>query len=230
MHSSSVIIEWAGEELTLLPERAIWWARAATLFIADPHFGKAAAFRYAGVPVPELAQDGDLNRLHGVLDRFPVKQLVILGDFFHARTGRSAATMSALTEWRQRHARLQILLVAGNHDRHAGKPPDEWGIECVEGLHSLPPFTLNHEPIAITGAFVLAGHWHPSFRLQDTIGSGIRLPCFYFSANMAVLPAYGSFTGTHPIAKKPGDRIFLVGPETVIAVRGKSSAADRSPP
>jgi uncharacterized protein len=226
MRSTPLTIEWAGETLALLPERAIWWARTETLFIADPHFGKAAAFRFAGVPVPELTHDEDLNRLEEVVNRFSAKQLVILGDFFHARTGRSEATMSALAAWCRRHAKMKILLLPGNHDRHAGMPPREWGIHCVKELHSLPPFSLSHEPVATEGAFVLAGHWHPSFRLNDTIGSGIRLPCFYFSANLAVLPAYGHFTGTHPIARKPGDRIFLVGPDTVLAVTGKHFTGD----
>jgi DNA ligase-associated metallophosphoesterase len=169
-----------------------------------------------------LTHDEDLHRLEELVNRLAVKQLVILGDFFHARSGRSAATMSALAEWRRRHTRLQIMLALGNHDRHAGRPPEEWGIHCVKGLHSLAPFCLSHEPVAIAGAFVLAGHWHPSFRLNDAIGSGIRLPCFYFSANLAVLPAYGHFTGTTPVVKKPGDRIFLVGPEAVLSVAGKS--------
>ena len=226
MKSLSVTIEWAGEALTLLPERAIWWARKETLFIADPHFGKAATFRFAGVPVPEMTHDEDLKRLEGVLKQFSAKQLVILGDFFHARPGRSQATTSALAAWRQRHAGLQILLVLGNHDRHAGTPPEEWDIHCVKGLEPMPPFSLSHEPAEIEDAFVLAGHWHPSFRLNDSIGSGIRLPCFYFRSNMAVLPAFGNFTGTHPIVKKPRDRIFLVGPEAVIEVTRKSSKLD----
>jgi DNA ligase-associated metallophosphoesterase len=229
MKSQSVTIEWAGEALTLLPERAIWWKRRETLFIADPHFGKAATFRFAGLPVPEMTHHADLNRLEGVLNRFSAKQLVILGDFFHARPGRSEATMSALAEWRRRHARLRILLVLGNHDRHAGMPPDEWDIHCVKGLQTLPPFGLSHEPVDIEGAFVLAGHWHPSFSLNDSIGSGVRLPCFYFSANMAVLPAFGTFTGTHPVMQRPGDRIFMVGPETIVKVPEKNSARGGTP-
>ena len=222
MESPSVTIEWAGELLTLLPERALWWARQETLFIADPHFGKASTFRFAGLPVPERTHDEDLSRLERLVRRFSAKQLVILGDFFHARPGRSEATMAALAEWRRRHADLQMLLVAGNHDRHAGKPPKEWGIECVTAGHALPPFGLSHEPVEVDGSFVLAGHWHPSFRLNDVIGSGVRLPCFYFSARMAVLPAYGGFTGTHTVVPKPRDRIFLVGPDAVFEVGRKA--------
>ncbi len=226
MHPAPLSIEWAGERLALLSERAIWWARGETLFIADPHFGKAATFRQAGVPVPELAHDEDLNRLTAVLERFSAKRLVILGDFFHARAGRSDATMSTLAEWRRRHVALEILLVLGNHDRHAGVPPPEWDIQCVKGVQSLPPFHITHEPEVIEEAFVLAGHWHPSYRLNDTIGSSVRLPCFYFARKLAVLPAYGQFTGSHPTLKRPGDRIFLVGPEAVLEVVGKKIARD----
>lgn len=223
MKSSSITIEWAGEKLTLLPERAVWWARKKTLFIADPHFGKAATFRFAGVPVPETTHDEDLGRLKKLVARFSAKQLVILGDFLHARRGRSETTMSALAEWRRRHARLEISLILGNHDRHAGVPPGELNIRCLKGVQSLPPFSLSHEPLEADGLFVLAGHWHPSFRLTDSIGSGVRLPCFYFRPNLAVLPAYGDFTGSHPVIKKPGDRIFLAGPEAVFEVAGKRS-------
>jgi len=221
MKANTVTIEWAGESLTLLPERAMWWAREATLFIADPHFGKAATFRFAGVPVPEQTHHEDLSRLEELVKRFAVRRLVILGDFFHARPGRSEATMSALGEWRRRHAGLQILLVAGNHDRQAGKPPDEWQIQCVKDRHALPPFYLSHEPVESAGGFVLAGHWHPSFRLNDVMGSGVRMPCFYFTEKMAVLPAYGDFTGTHTVVPEPGDRIFLVGIDAVFEVAGR---------
>ena len=42
----------AGEAVELLPERALHWIRERTLFVADVHLGKAAAFRAGGVPVP----------------------------------------------------------------------------------------------------------------------------------------------------------------------------------
>ena len=216
MENGAAIIEWAGEKLSLLPERALWWKREKTLFITDPHFGKAAAFRVAGIPVPELADHDDLARLETVIRRLGARRLVILGDFFHAKTGRGQATLSALAAWRGRHTKLEIVLVLGNHDRHAGVPPEEWRIQCVKGPWSLPPFLCTHTPEAVKGGFVLSGHWHPSFRFGDRTGSGIHSPCFYFSRGLAVLPAYGGFTGTHPVRPKERDRIFLVGPNEVV--------------
>jgi len=91
-------------------------------------------------------------------------------------------------------------------------------------LQPLPPFLLSHEPLEIENSFVLAGHWHPSFRLRDPMGSGLRLPCFYFSQRIAVLPAFGNFTGTFTVRKTPGDRIFLTHPEAVVELTGKNKS------
>ena len=211
-------IDWAGERLALLPERAVWWERERTLFIADPHFGKASAFRHAGIPVPETAHDADLARLDTVLDATAARRLVILGDFLHARTGRTEATLIALAVWRERRAELEIVLVLGNHDRRAGRPPAEWRIECVAEPWRLFPFLCCHEPQEFSGSFVLAGHLHPSFHLRERRGKGLSSPCFHFAPRVAVLPAFGSFTGTHRMPVMRGDRIFLVGSEEVLDV------------
>jgi hypothetical protein len=43
-----VPIDLAGEAVELLAERALFWPRPATLFIADPHFGKTDRARAPG--------------------------------------------------------------------------------------------------------------------------------------------------------------------------------------
>jgi DNA ligase-associated metallophosphoesterase len=210
-------MEWAGEKLALLPERALWWERESTLFIADPHFGKASAFRYAGIPVPETAHDDDLQRLDVALEKTSARRLIILGDFLHARTGRSEATLTALHFWRSRQAHLEIVLILGNHDRQAGHPPEAWRIESVKGPWLAAPFHCCHEPQEIVDGFVLAGHLHPSLHLS--VGSdGVSSPCFHFTERLAVLPAFGVFTGSHSVRASNGDRIFVIGPDEVIDV------------
>ena len=89
MRTGDATLEWGGVLLTLLPERAVWWGAEKTLLIADPHFGKAAAFRFAGIPVPETSHEDDLERLSHLLMRTDAQRLVILGDFLHAKTGRN---------------------------------------------------------------------------------------------------------------------------------------------
>lgn len=211
-------IEWAGEALTLLPERALWWPRTRTLFIADPHFGKAAAFRFAGIPVPETMHADDLTRLADIVARTAAERLVILGDFLHSRTGRSDATLDALAEWRPPDAALEVVLIMGNHDLQAGPPPREWNVQCVAEPWALPPFQCCHQPQENAAGFVLAGHVHPAYRLSERFGATISAPCFLFSEKTAILPAFGSFTGTHAVHPAASDRVYLVGDDEVVAL------------
>src|SRR6185436_14749101 len=121
----SGMIDVRGETLVLLPERAVFWPRASTLLVADPHFGKAAAFRAAGVPVPRGTTTEALSRLDRAIDRMDARRVVFLGDFLHAREGRAPEMLRVLAEWRARRSALDVVLVRGNHDKRAGDPPAE---------------------------------------------------------------------------------------------------------
>ena len=47
----------------------------------------------------------------------------------------------------------------------------------------------------------------------------LRLPCFWFGAHVGVLPAFGTFTGMHPIKPAKGERIFAADRRRVIELR-----------
>src|SRR5579884_1626976 len=94
----------AGEPVLLLPDRALYWPRAHTLLAADAHWGKAAAFRAAGLPMPGGPTAAGLDRLAALLDQLPARRLVVLGDLFHARTSFAPATVAAVAAWRERFA------------------------------------------------------------------------------------------------------------------------------
>ena len=83
----------AGEHLHLLAERAVYWERTSTLLVADPHFGKAAAFRAGGVPVPRGTTTENLRRLDRAIARTNARRVIFLGDFLHAREGRAPETL-----------------------------------------------------------------------------------------------------------------------------------------
>ena len=85
----------AGESVELHAERAMHWPRARTLFVADVHLGKAAAFRAGGVAIPRGATANDLARLTALIERTRATRLVILGDFLHAAAGRVPALDAA---------------------------------------------------------------------------------------------------------------------------------------
>lgn len=212
-------VRLAGEAVRLLPERALFWPRTATLIVADLHWGKGATFRAAGIPIPMGSTRDDLARLDTALLRTAADRLVVLGDLFHARAGRIATrTLAELRHWRGLRAGLEIMLVRGNHDRHAGDPPDDLVINCINAPALVPPFILRHEPAVAPHGYTLAGHVHPGIVLCGRALQRERLPCFLLGAQVALLPAFGSFTGLGMVEPGPGDRAFVVGGEDVIEV------------
>ncbi|MEC5161431.1 MULTISPECIES: ligase-associated DNA damage response endonuclease PdeM [unclassified Janthinobacterium] len=210
----------AGESVLLLPQKALYWPRRKTLLVADIHFGKASAFRAQGVPVPSGTTSANLAALDELLALHPVERIVFLGDFLHARAAHAPATLAAMLAWRGRHRTLALTLVRGNHDRHAGDPSALLGIEMVDEPWQLGPFSLCHHPDLAAPGYVLAGHVHPVFRLAAG-RDALRLPCFLVGAARAVLPSFGAFTGGFAVAPAPGERLFLVAGEAVLALPGR---------
>ncbi len=213
-------VELRGEELVLFAERAAYRPATRTLLVADPHFGKAATFRAAGIPVPTGTTADGLARLDALIERTASRRIVFLGDFLHAREGRAAATLEALHAWRSRHAATEVLLVRGNHDRRAGDPPPELGIACADGPVVDPPFVLAHHPGESEAGYVLSGHLHPGVELAGPGRQRERLPCFWFSATSGVLPAFGDFTGLWPVTPAIGDRVFVVAGSDLVEYQG----------
>ncbi|MGV8918689.1 MAG: ligase-associated DNA damage response endonuclease PdeM [Pseudomonas sp.] len=207
----------AGAELWLLADKAIYYPAYRTLLIADAHFGKAAAYRKLGQPVPHGTTQNNLQRLDALLAKHACERLIFLGDFLHAPGSRNAATFAAVQEWRCRHPSLNITLIRGNHDRRAGDPPLEWDFEVVSEPLLLGPFALQHEPAPHPTHHVLAGHVHPMYRLQGNGRQSLRLACFYVRTATTLLPAFGAFTGGLNIASDSDGRVFVIGDGAVWA-------------
>ena len=213
---NGLAISVAGAALHLLPERALWYEAERTLFVADLHWGKAAAFRAAHVPVPMGTTSRDLARLASAIAATGAERLVVLGDLLHARTGRHDETLRTIAEWREQHAVLRITLVRGNHDQHAGDPPRELGIECTDEALVVGPFVGVHEPCTPTGGYVLCGHLHPCVTVRGRGRQSLRLPAFVFGETRGVLPAFSSFTGGGMYEMQSGDRQYAVAGDEVL--------------
>ena len=215
----ALALDLAGERLWLLPQKALYWPRERMLIVADIHFGKAASFRSLGVPVPAGTTSANLEALDELIDLYAITQILFLGDFLHARAAHAASTIGAMLRWRAAHPSLRLTVVRGNHDAHAGDPPSQLGIEMVDEPHVYGPFAFCHHPDVLVHAYVMAGHVHPVFRLRAGWES-LTLPCFLAGTGAIVLPSFGAFTGGHPIAPQPGQRVFVTSGDTVFQVPG----------
>lgn len=222
-------IDAAGAPMVLLAERAVWLPRTGVALVADVHLGKAATFRRLGVPVPETTTGATLDRLGDLVDRLRAQRLIVLGDLLHGPAARAPAVIDALAAWRAARPALEVVLVRGNHDARAGDPPAACGIALADEPLALGALRLHHEPPAAVpeGGFAVAGHLHPACRLRDRLG-GLRLPCFWLRPRQLVLPAFGEFTGGHPVVAAPGDRLYPVADGRVFALPPAGSAPRRS--
>lgn len=217
---TSLTTEVRGERLVLLPDRAVYWERKKTLLIADAHFGKAATFRALSIPVPRGTTREGLARLDSLVRATVASRVVFLGDFLHAREGRAPEILAAFERWHEANQHVRLVLVRGNHDRHAGDPPPELGVECVDSPLVESPFVMTHHPARSAEGYVLAGHLHPGVPLYGRARQRERLPCFWFAAECAVLPAFGDFTGLAEVAAVEGDRVFVIAGTEVVEAAG----------
>lgn len=209
-------IEVAGERLTLHAHRALYWPARRMLMVADVHFGKGAVFRRAGIAVPSGDTEDDLARLDGLIDTFAPATLAVLGDLVHGNATEGSAWVDDVRAWRRRHHATDMLLIAGNHDRHFDVA--SLGIDVRPGHLDVAPFVLAHHPERHAGGYTLAGHVHPGVAVRDGWRKH-RLPAFVFDRDVGMLPAFGTLTGLHDVRVEPGRRIVAATPAGLIPMR-----------
>jgi DNA ligase-associated metallophosphoesterase len=214
-----------GQPLLLLPEKAAFVPASRTLLVADAHIGKAVTFRALGVPVPRGTTSETLAALSSLVATWRARRVVFLGDFLHSARAHAAATLGAVARWRRAHASLELVLVRGNHDSRAGDPPSYLGIEVVDEPYVHGGFALCHHPRPQRGSYVLAGHLHPCVGVGGRGFDHLRLPCFWLGDDVGVLPAFGAFTGMHPIRPETNDRVFAVADDAVTPLHARPFAA-----
>jgi DNA ligase-associated metallophosphoesterase len=213
--SQALPVDYAGETIWLLPERALWWPAGRVLFVADLHLGKAATYRALGQPVPAGTTRENLARLSALLLHYQPRQLVFLGDLLHAAQARTPSVLQGLAAWREDFSALDCVLVRGNHDSRAGDPPASLGMRVVDEPFAIGPFAACHHPQRHETLGVIAGHLHPALSLHGAGRDSVRLPCFCLEAGLLVLPAFGEFTGGWNVPREAGRRRYPVGDHRV---------------
>lgn len=213
---TDLALQLNGEEVVATAERGLVWPSGRTLFVADVHFGKDATFRRADRWVPFGTTANDLERLERLIFRHKIKHLVILGDAFHSEHAEEAATRGEIARWRERHGKIEMILVAGNHDRRARRLAGEIGFRVEEEGFVKGPWGLCHHPPDGTDRYTLCGHIHPQVSLAGRAHQSLRVPCFWLREDYGVLPAFGGFTGGATVRPRKGDRVVLVADGQVL--------------
>lgn len=193
-------------EFILLSEKALWRPDTGQLIIADIHLGKASHFRKAGISIPADSVLEDMRRLDHLMKAHQPKEVILLGDLFHSSYNKEWHLFEAFLE---SFPDVQFVLIKGNHDilkQHRYELPNFSVIDTWED----ELFLYSHEPIEHEHKFVLSGHLHPGITLSGKGKQHLSLPCFHFSKNQAVLPAFGKLTGLYILDQNKDDQYYLV--------------------
>ena len=205
-------IEVAGVRLALLAQRAACWSTSG-LLVADAHIGKAVSFRRLGVPVPRGTTTQTLQRLsEAIAHRRAPRGLPRRPAAFGPRPCPGHAAGAGAVA--RRHAAVELLLVRGNHDDHAGDPPAAWACGVTSRCAGRPGAVPS--PAAAAGAYVLAGHLHPCVVLAAarTSACACRVSISASGRRAAGLRRLHRHACGAP---QPGERVFVVGDDAVDA-------------
>ena len=212
----SIVFDYNGLKLTILPEKAVWIDSMAVLLIADLHFGKASHFRKSGIPIPEKVHDQDYIQLNNLISIYSPKQVYFLGDLFHSSWNEEWET---LVNFLRLYPTSSFHLVVGNHDIL----PSEKYLDPRLKIHPNPiilgSLLLSHEPTQPPeGLLTICGHIHPGILLQGRAKQRVRIPCFHYSRNVLILPSFGNFTGLTLIKGEKNDFIWGITEDRLIPI------------
>lgn len=200
--------------LTLLPQKAVFFEDYRILVIADLHLGKVNHFRRSGIAVPTSINTKNLESLIELIQQLNPLKVVFLGDLFHSHYNDEWEAFGQVV----RHFKTcKFELVRGNHDIMSALQYKRCQLHVREQLE-MGSFLLTHEPMGEIplGRYNMYGHIHPGVRLLGKGRQSITLPCFYFGQHEAIMPAFGSFTGYVRIPVKKKDKVFVIADQKVI--------------
>lgn len=210
------------QTLWLSPGRCIFWEEEKALILSDLHFGKTGHFRKSGIGVPQNLFKEDLQRLFALVQFFKPVQLLIVGDMFHSHANKE---IDMFLKWRNDLPGLRMRLIRGNHDILAKKFYADANIEVTRQKLSVQNFCFTHdiketcEEESDNANFTFSGHLHPGIYMNGMGKQSLRFPCYYFTKEYAILPAFSYFTGLYKITPKRSDKVFVLVENKVVKLQ-----------
>ncbi|CAN5883038.1 ligase-associated DNA damage response endonuclease PdeM [soil metagenome] len=190
--------------------RSIFWEEEKTLILSDLHLGKAGHFRKSGIGIPQTIFKEDMQRLVSQIQYFKPMNILVVGDLFHSTENKEH---DLFLKWRKDLHGLSIQLVKGNHDILQESWYTKAGIDVFQEELIIGDFLFTHDISSCKkehGKYCFSGHIHPGIVLNGAGKQSLRLPCFYFGKEHAILPAFGKFTGTYAVKPGQGDSVFVI--------------------
>lgn len=209
--------EMYGEKWLLNSQKACFLIEHKILIISDLHIGKLSHFRKAGIGIPTIGEEENLNKITSLLNEYKPREVIFLGDLFHSDKSEVWERFKSLLK---DFDQIQFELILGNHDVFIGNFFSDLSHLKLSTERTINGLLFTHEPIELTeftnDIINICGHIHPAVMLRGKGRQKLRVPCFYFGSRQAILPAFGSFTGTFVIETKKTDEVFVVMDDEIL--------------
>ncbi len=200
------------EHMVMSAERTLFWENESTLIVADLHAGKTGHFRKSGIGVPPQVYKDDLHRLLSQIFFFKAEKLIIVGDLTHSSANKE---IELFRKWRKDFSSLDVHLVRGNHDILKELWYKEADIVVSNEQLSVSNFLFVHDILTmdtkpLKGQYIFSGHLHPGISIRGKGRQSLHFPCFYYTKEYCVLPAFSRFTGTYKVRPEKGEDVFAI--------------------
>tara|TARA_B100000123_G_scaffold270861_1_gene249493 strand:- start:164 stop:799 length:636 start_codon:yes stop_codon:yes gene_type:complete len=194
-----------GQQFIFDYRKAIYWEDTSSLILSDVHVGKLNHFQKNGIPIPSDGSRDNLVNIKNLVNEYDPTQIYILGDLFHSSYNK---------EWDDwliyfSKSEIKFTLILGNHDQYDSKKILNSNITLMNQLNT-GPFLFTHIPVKGFDEFNICGHVHPAVKLRGLGRQYMKLNCFYISDNQLILPAFGTFTGSHILKPNKTDHVICL--------------------
>lgn len=199
----------------LSASRTVFWEEQKAIILSDLHFGKTGHFRKAGIAIPQSVYKEDLQRLFNLLQYFKPTQIIAVGDLFHSHANLE---LELFKRWRSDLGLIKVKLVKGNHDILKENWYTEADIDVINELIIDDIRFTHHLCETDNHVFSFCGHIHPGVVINGLGKQSLRFPCFYFTNNHCILPAFSKFTGMATIYPSASDSVYAIVENSLIKV------------
>ena len=186
---------------------ALYHEEQEWLAVADLHFGFELSQRAAGNLFPLWGMRTIRDRLDELLIDYEPAHLILLGDLVHDRT--AAGALAEMVRHLQRDT--EVILIAGNHDRHLPKSVPVTPLWRSAGFC----FHHGHCDIEPSDEIQVIGHHHPAQVVRDGAGLRLKLPAFVQHDHCWIMPAFSPWAGG-VVWSQEDARIWLCSPTRIM--------------
>ena len=199
-----------GKNVVLDGRLALFHKRQGWLAVADLHFGYEISQRAAGRLVPMWGMATTRERLLELLNDYAPRQLLIVGDLVHDGAARNE-TSEFLNQLGQR---CELVLIAGNHDRHLHGSIQMLPSWTTDEFH----FHHGHCASEPDDRIQVIGHHHPAGVLRDGAGLRLKCPAFVQQERCWILPAFSPWAAGASWPRDSQNQIWLCTPHRVLSL------------